>query len=471
MRLSGHDASFLYAETASSAMHSIAFIELEDAPSFEELYNYYAARIHLIPRLRQKLAFVPFGVAHPKWVDDPAFDLSNHIKSHRVPEGTSLTDAIDIAMSLGEPLLDRTRPLWLFYILENVEGRTLVAQMTHHAFVDGATLVAISTVLTDASPNADQPEPSPPWEPEPVPSDFALWQEGVAEQAATAVSSLQRPPPTPAMTRKVGDLLARLTLPVMQAPWNAGLVGPKRQLTCLQYQLEDFRGIRHSLGGTVNDVALACVVEAAARYMAFMGENTSRHQLRIMCPVNIRGEEDDPLNMGGNKVSGLFPVLSATQSSMQERYEEVLSEMQGIKEREEAETIHYLQESQPPVPLPAIPGVGTSLDPSLLAARIPTFIIPNYGFRPQQSGNNFTFTNVFGPPYIQYVAGHKVTKMYGSLMLGGNLGLGISLNSYGEQFTFSFTADPRLVKRLDKFRDLVAASFAELQQVAHEARD
>lgn len=469
MRLSAHDASFLYGETASGAMHAVAIIELAGAPTYEELYTYYAERIHLVPRFRQKLAYVPFSVAHPKWVDDPDFDLAHHIIQHRVPPGTTVQEAIDIGLKLGEPLLDRSKPLWAFYVLENVEGRTMMVQMTHHAFVDGATAVAMSTVLTDPTPEGSQIEPAPPWNPEPLPSDMALWQEAVQEQATSIASAFHRPMPTAEQTRKVGELMTRMAQPVMQAPWNAGLIGPERSMAILQYTLDDFKPIRKALGGTVNDIALAAVVEGAARYMKSKGENTSQRQLRIMCPVNIRDENDDPLDMTGNKVSGLFPLLKASPGSAKDRLAEVIGEMKAMKDRSEAETMHYLQESQPPVPpmaMTAVRGVGTPFDPTLLAARIPSLINPNTGFRPQQAGNNFTFTNVAGPNYTQYLAGHEITNMWGGLMLGGNLGLGTALGSYNGKMTFSFTADPRLVPDLEKLTEFVARAFNELQELA-----
>ena len=146
-------------------MHAVAVSVLDGPATFQEIFDYYAARIHLVPRLRQKLAFVPFNLAHPKWVDDPDFRLENHFKAHTVAEGTTMDQAFDIALELGEPLLDRSRPLWLTYVIEGVEGKTLLVQMSHHAFVDGATAVAMSLVLTDPSPDAQSPDAAPAWQP------------------------------------------------------------------------------------------------------------------------------------------------------------------------------------------------------------------------------------------------------------------------------------------------------------------
>ena len=188
MRLSTHDASFLYTETASGPMHGTAIIILEGPATYQEILEYYRARIHLVPRFRQKLAFVPFNFAHPKWIDDPEFTLEEHIKPFPVPPGTTQDEAIDIALELGEPILDRSRPLWMTYVLEHVEGKTLLIQMTHHAFVDGATAVAMSTVLTDTAPDAEPPAPEEnPWEPAPEPSQTALWQEAARREIALLV--------------------------------------------------------------------------------------------------------------------------------------------------------------------------------------------------------------------------------------------------------------------------------------------
>ncbi len=467
MRLSDHDASFLYTETASGPMHGNTISVLDGEVSFKEVLKFYADRIHLVPRLRQKLVYVPFNVAHPCWVDDPDFKIENHMKSHAVPPGTKFNDAIDIAARLGEPILDRSRPLWMVYVIEKVEGKTIIAQISHHAFVDGATLVAMSTVLTTPEPDAPPPNSPGQWNPGPVPSGMELWSEALREQADAALETIQNPPqlPTADMTRKVAALMARLAQPVMQAPWNAGLVSPNRQLSVLEYTIAEFKAIRKRLGGTINDVALTAIVEGVARYMAKKNERTENRQLRLMCPVNIRGENDDPLDMDGNKVSGMFPLLDASPKSIAERFAEVRTEMEAIKTRGEAETMAYLQSQPqlPPIAMAATQGVGTPYDPTLLAARIPAPVIPNVGFRPQQTGINFTFTNVPGPNWTQYIAGKQVIQSCGTLMLGGNLGLGTAIGSMDDKMFFSLTSDPRLLKDIDLLKAQISDSFAELQ--------
>ena len=160
MRLTVQDASFIYGETASGPMHGVAISVIEGEVPFERIYHHFESRIHLVPRFRQRLVFVPFNLAHAKWVDDPTFDLKNHLKHHTLPKRANLDKAIEHALQLGEPLLDRARPLWLTYVLTGVPGRTVLAQMGHHAMVDGASGVDISMVMLDLEPDA--PDPPPP---------------------------------------------------------------------------------------------------------------------------------------------------------------------------------------------------------------------------------------------------------------------------------------------------------------------
>ena len=83
MRLSEQDAGFLYGETVSGNMHTAAILVIEGDLSHEIVLEHMRARMHLVPRYKQKLAFVPFNLAHPKWIDDPDFSVDNHVKPTR----------------------------------------------------------------------------------------------------------------------------------------------------------------------------------------------------------------------------------------------------------------------------------------------------------------------------------------------------------------------------------------------------
>ena len=161
MRLTQSDASFLYTESVSGPMHISSVYVLEGELAFEKVFEHFASRLHLIPSYRRKLAQVPFNIAHPEWVDDPDFDLANHVLAHRLPDGSTLEQGVDAAIELNEPILDRAHPLWKVYVISGVPDRTLILQMTHHAMIDGASGIELTTVLYDFDAKGANIEPPP----------------------------------------------------------------------------------------------------------------------------------------------------------------------------------------------------------------------------------------------------------------------------------------------------------------------
>ena len=55
------------------------------APEYEEFRDHIASRLHLVPRFRQKLRFVPYGQGRPVWVDDPRLNLDYHVRHTALP--------------------------------------------------------------------------------------------------------------------------------------------------------------------------------------------------------------------------------------------------------------------------------------------------------------------------------------------------------------------------------------------------
>src|SRR3546814_20041102 len=89
-RLTGLDASFLALETPSSHMHvaSLTVLDATEVPGgigLDHLIDIYSQRLHLALPFRRRLVEVPFGLHHPPWIEDPAFDLHNHLRHTAVP--------------------------------------------------------------------------------------------------------------------------------------------------------------------------------------------------------------------------------------------------------------------------------------------------------------------------------------------------------------------------------------------------
>jgi diacylglycerol O-acyltransferase len=474
MRLTQSDASFIYMESASGPMHISSIYVLDGEIPFEKIFDRFTKRIHLIPSYRRKLAQVPFGLAHPKWIDDPDFNLANHVVLHEVALGTSLDQAMDITVDLNEPLMDRTIPLWKMIVVKGVAGKTLMLQMTHHAMIDGASGIELTTILYDLDPNADEPATNgEPWEPQPAPNATTLVSEAMQENFTKAMNTnpasfFENTPEKQQAIRKATDIMTRfVTKPAITAPFNAGVISPKRKVKWIKKPFSEIREIRRHLGGTINDVVLAVVSEAIARYLVKHNENVDGQHMRIMCPVNVRTE--DQQGGLGNQVSAIFPMLPAWPMSCLQRLKVVVNETERIKLEGEAQALTVLQESAPefpPVGMAASQLVGTAFDPTALAARMPLPVIPNMGFRPPNMGVNFTCTNVPGIQVPQYMCGHEVTDTIGLLVLTGTTGFSTTILSYNKQLFFSFICEPRLLPDLETISEGANAVFEELLAAA-----
>ena len=483
-RLSAQDASFLYTESASGPMHISSVYVLAGELSFDAALAHFAERIHLVPAYRRRLALVPMNLAHPTWEDDPEFDLANHVLPHQLPDGATLDDGLDAAIELNEDMLDRKRPLWTVHVISGVPDRTLILQRTHHAMIDGASGIEITTIIYDLDPKGGNPQPAPeePWQPAPIPGALERAGSAVRDNLKTLRGNVQAvfDQGLPSVRDGFGDrtrMLAKalrvmqrfVTRPVITAPFNAGLVGPKRHVRYTKKSFGEIREIRRALGGTINDVVLTVVSEAVARYLHIHGEKTDEKHMRIMCPVNVRTENEE--GALGNRVSAIFPTLPAWSMDVDKRLTAVCAETNRIKDEQEAQALALLTSGESgvwPVALAPTQIVGTPWDPTKLLAKRPLPIMPNLGWRPPNIGINFVCTNVPGVQVPQYLKGHEVLDTVGVLVLTGNVGFSVTILSYNQQLFFCLICEPRLLPDLDVIIGGIDAAFAELLELARE---
>src|ERR687887_106306 len=170
-RLSGLDASFLNLETGPVHMHVASTTVFEGpAPEYDEYRDHIASRLHLVPRFRQKLRFVPFGQGRPVWVDDPHLNLEYHVRRTALPPPGSEEQLRVLAARIFSQQLDRSKPLWELWLAEGLTGdRFAIIGKTHHALVDGVSGVDITTVLFDTERDPTDSQPLERWIPEPEP--------------------------------------------------------------------------------------------------------------------------------------------------------------------------------------------------------------------------------------------------------------------------------------------------------------
>jgi hypothetical protein len=127
--------------------------------------------MHLIPRYRQKLKWIPlFG--QPVWVDDRHFELDYHIRHTALPRPGNPEQLKKLAARIMSQQLDRSKPLWEFWVVEGLQGgdRFAVISKIHHCMIDGSSGVDLATVMMSFAPDDHvaelvpyMPRPSPRW--------------------------------------------------------------------------------------------------------------------------------------------------------------------------------------------------------------------------------------------------------------------------------------------------------------------
>jgi diacylglycerol O-acyltransferase / wax synthase len=458
-RLTGLDASFLHLEDGNAHMHVAGVMTFEgEAPPYDEIVAHIESRLDLVPRYRQKLAFVPFGQGRPRWVDDPHLNLRYHIRLTALPEPGTEEELKRLAGRVFSQPLDRDKPLWEIWVVEGLEGgRFAMLSKTHHALVDGVSGVDIASVLFEAEPerevSARDGEPKR-WLPQPAPSSAQLLAEALIERAtvpaeivrgARAVVRAPRRIAEGALKRLVGvGAMAWAGLsPAPPTPYNAP-IGPHRRFTWVRMDLGDVKAIKNSLGGTVNDVILTIVAGALSRHLRGRGEEIDDLVLKAMVPVSVRpatarGEL-------GNQVAAMMAPLPVGFEEPIDRYALISAAMEGIKRSGQA--------------------VGAQVLTDLTGFAPPNIMDQASRLVMRQRWFNVVVTNVPGPQVPLYLMGQEMIDLIPMVPLAPGQGLGIAIMSYNGRIDFGLLGDYDILYDLDDLAQDFDVALAELAATA-----
>jgi WS/DGAT/MGAT family acyltransferase len=452
-RLTGLDASFLHLEDAASHMHVAGVMIFEGSPPpYEDLLAAIERRLGLVPRYRQRLAFVPFAQGRPKWVDDPHLNLRYHVRSTALPAPGSERQLKELAGRVFAQQLDRDKPLWEIWLVDGLEGdRFAMLSKTHHALVDGISGVDIMSVLFDTSPEpAAPPDTGERWLPRPLPSRAQLLGEALVERATVpteivrSVRAVLRGPRLVAEGLRdaavgVGAMAWAGLNPAPPSPYNKS-IGPHRRFTWVRVNLADIKAIKNELGGTVNDVVLATVAGALGKHLRRRGQNTDGIELKAMVPVSVRADVER--GALGNRVAAMMAPLPVWCQDPVARLDIVREELKGLKSGGQA--------------------VGAQVLTNLSGFAPATVMGQASSLMARQRFFNVVVTNVPGPQVPLYLAGKRLVDTFPMVPLAKNQALGIALLSYDGRINFGLVGDWDLMWDMDDFAEDVRDSLAEL---------
>jgi diacylglycerol O-acyltransferase / wax synthase len=447
-RLTALDTAFLHLEDDSTAhMHVASVMVFEGtAPTPKELTDHVLSRLHLVPRYRQRLAYVPLGQGRPLWTDDPHFNPRYHIRHTALPRPADEAALKQLAGRLFSQRLDRSKPLWEIWLVQRMAGhRFALIAKTHHALVDGISGVDITTVLFDTSPEpAGTAKPPVPWAAKPLPGSAKLLGEALLERATVPAEmgrgtrALLRAPRRVAGQLKDGIVnvgataLAGITAPAPPSPFNVD-IGPHRRYTFVDADLPLFKAIKDSLGGTLNDVVLASVSLALGRYLRAHGQDTEGLVLKAMVPVSVRA--DSQRGALGNQVAAMWAPLPVGVERPAECLAQIRDAMEDLKHSGQA--------------------VGAQVLTNLAGFAPPTILSQAARLQARQRYFNLVVTNVPGPQFPLYLLGRRLRGLYPVVPLARRQALGIAVMSYDGHLGFGLLADYDAVPELDTIaRDL-----------------
>ena len=301
-------------------------------------------RIHLVPRLRQKLEEPPLGIANPVWVDDTGFDLDWHVRQASLPPPGGENELGAFVGREFSHRLDRSRPLWEATLIEGLDGgRKAVLFKVHHALVDGMAAIGMAALVLDPS---EEPLEIPPPESEWEPRRYDMRQHArrlatrpLARAPKLMIDGLVRafdPDPRRAVgdVRRASELVVELARTRPQAPMTPlnRPISPNRRYAVAHTDLDLVKRVGKASGGTVNDTVLAVVSGMLGRYLAAAGpeawETTSRSPVALV-PVSVRSSND--AGELGNRISTVFVDLPIAEHDLHARISAISAQTRELK--------------------------------------------------------------------------------------------------------------------------------------------
>ncbi len=465
--LSPADRSSLAAERGSvnMAVGGLLVFEARGRLTLPMVRERMAERIHLIPRLRQRLEEPILGIANPVWVDDTGFDLDWHVRQASLPKPG---DQPELGAFIGREFshrLDRTRPLWEMTLIEGLRGRRLALLLkAHHALVDGLAAVGLAAIVLD--PTAEPlaiPAPEVAWQPQ----RYDL-RRHVARMVTSPVTWAARPvldgalrvlDPDPrraaadalnaardlGRATEVAIELARQRPQAPMSPLNRA-ISPNRRYGTAAVDLATIKAVGQACGATVNDTLLAVVTGMLTRYLAAPTAGPALKRAPVaLVPVSVRA--DPQAGDMGNKISTVFVDLPVDAPDLEARIAAIHAQTRELKESAAVRAGALM--------------VGASgFAPPVISGMLARALGSVRAF-------NLVVSNLPGPQQPYYLSGVRVEAIYPVVPLNpGNQGLTVGILSYNGDVCFGLLADRDLDPPLAVAAQALTAELSALTAAA-----
>jgi diacylglycerol O-acyltransferase / wax synthase len=470
--LSGLDATFLHLESPEIPMHvgSLCVLDLPEgfAPDdfFELAKQRVAERMHLADLFTRKLALIPFDLSNPVWVEDEDIDIDYHVRHVTLPKPGTNRLLQQYVARLHSSLLDRSRPLWEFFIIDGLKsGQVALYTKAHHAGMDGQAGIAVAQAIFDLEATGRIVKP-----PRPKVRSHR-YQLGMAELGGAALRNTAQQvvklvQTAPTLLRALRDTVATPSESTGKRSWglpeNLKLFGPRTMLnTSITNQrtfagrtisLQETKFIGKTLGGTLNDVVMTTVAGALRRYLK-EHNNLPDKTLLVAIPVSLREAGDTSAN---NQVSFVTSVMGTDIADPVKRLA-VIHEASEANKRMMSRMKTAIPTDFPLFGAPwLMSGVAAAVSRSGLLAAIPPI-------------SNLIISNVPGSPVPLYFAGAKLASFYPVSIVVHSMALNVTVQSYAGRLDYGLIACRRALPDVTDLGDYLLLEHQALLAKAQEA--
>ena len=453
-RLSPDDLRILRLESEAIAAHTLKVAIVDPDPdgrplTAEAVRRRVASRLARLPRARQRLAPTPLRLAAPVWVDDPEFDLRNHVRA--APRSVGDRSELErLAAGAMAERLDHARPLWCIDVAPLDDGRTALLVRLHHCLADGVTCVRIlSRLLWDSG--ADGPPMPESWRPSSGPSNTRLLAAGAMSRLrgmGNALAAAGRRAASPRRWREAGRELVALPGVLRRELWPLAArtpfdrrIGGAREVAFTACELKDLKGIERAAGPgvTANDVVLAVVAGAIRRWLATRQEPA--RAMRVQIPVSMHHRGEDPGELG-NRDSFLFCDLPVSEPDPRRRLTAINAETRSRKEHHDPDELYTFFHS--------------------LCHVRPLYRVAS-GLASGPRAFSLAVSNVPGPSESVHLLGRRVASLYSAAEPAQHHALRVSAVSLAGRLGLGFCTDPGAVAGVAALAEGFDASLDELR--------
>jgi diacylglycerol O-acyltransferase / wax synthase len=457
-RMSRVDTAWLRMDNDVNLMMIVGVWLLTPGIPIDVLRERIADKLLKYGRFRQKVVHDAIG---PQWVEDEQFDIERHVVlgalEHR-PGQTERQALQHLCGELATTGLDPRHPLWQFQLIENYEGGCALVARIHHCIGDGIALISVMMSITDGGDDPPRrrkivPEDGPhdtDWLADAVLkplTDIAVKAIGMSgDGVAKSIDVLAHPDPagTTADLARTGIQIvsdvAALALLADDSPTQLkGKPGGRKRVAWSEpLPLDEIKAIGKGLDCTVNDILLSCASGAFGAYLRERGEDPAGKEIRAMVPVNLR-----PLDQAwklGNRF-GLAPlVLPIGIDNPIERIYAVHRRMNEMK-----------GSFQPLLTFALLSISGLFVKP------VQDTILGTIAKKATA-----VMTNVPGPATPLKFCGATLRQNMFWVPASGDIGVGVSILSYGGGVQFGLIVDEKLVPDPQQVIDRFAPEFDKL---------